>query len=133
MTSLRRHLASIGLAVVLCHTVVQVLVPAALCCEMGSTASKIDAQKECCAANAHPGKPCPMHKNRAGKTAANDRDCGARPQLDLHDLFIALTSGGILPSPNQLTAPSGSEAAPAVLLPYAPLVADAVLGPPPRA
>jgi hypothetical protein len=132
MTSLRRHLASIGLAVLLCHTVMQVLVPAALCCEMGNTASKVDA-KECCAAGAHTGQPCPMHKNRAGKTSSNDRECGARSQLDLHDLFIALTSGGIIPSPGRLTAPSGSEAAPSAVLAYSPLVIEAVLGPPPRA
>jgi hypothetical protein len=132
MTSLRRHLASIGLAVVLCHTVIQVLVPAALCCEMGAASSKVEA-KEWCAASAHPGKPCPMHKSRAGKTSAGDRECGARSQVDLHDLFIALTSGGIIPVPGQLTAPSGSESAPIAVLHFAPSPTEAIPGPPPRA
>jgi hypothetical protein len=132
MTAFRRHLASIGLTVILCHMVIQVLVPAALCCEIDAASSKAEA-KECCAASAHPGQPCPMHKNRTGKTSSTDRECGARSQIDLYDLFIALTSGGIIPSPSQLSAPSGSEAAPVASLPYAPLVAEAVLGPPPRA
>jgi hypothetical protein len=94
MASVRRHLASLGLAVVLFHVVMQVLVPAALCCEMPSAGGARAEAADCCPAGSHPGQVCPMHGRRAGTTkSADDSDCAAQPLVDLHDiLWICTTS-----------------------------------------
>ena len=80
MASVRRHLASLGLAVLLGHVVMQVLVPAALCCQKPLAAGTRAEAHECCPQGAHPGKVCPMHANRAAKPTSpdSDPDCTAR-------------------------------------------------------
>jgi hypothetical protein len=57
MRVIRRHLASFGLALTLCQAVLQVLVPAAVCCERPADRQE---KADCCAA-VHPGQVCPMH------------------------------------------------------------------------
>ena len=134
MASVRRHLASLGLAVVLCHLVMQILVPAALCCQKPLTAGKSVDAHECCAAGAHPGQTCPMRGKRAASQSATDSNCAARPMVDLHDILITLSSGGVIPAlvsprrprrlrnrPRHSPSPSRSP------------VARVPLGPPPRA
>ena len=134
MASIRRHLASLGLAVVLCHMVMQVLVPAALCCQkpLSQTGTRAGAH-ECCAASAHAGKVCPMHGKRADKQKPTDPECAAQPTVDFHDIVMTLSSGGVVPTLVGLSRPVGSESAPAPLEPAAPLVSLVPPGPPPRA
>jgi hypothetical protein len=109
MTFLRRHLASLGLAVALCQLVMQVFVPAALCCQKPRSSSRIEAT-DCCLAGSHPGQVCPMHRaSRAVEQQSKDTECHAKPMVDLHDMFVALIAGGILPSVSQLAVPHGSE------------------------
>ena len=81
----------------------------------------------------HPGKVCPMHGKRAGQQKSLDPECAAQPVVDLHDLFMTLSSGGVVPSLVELARPVGSESAPAALEPAASLVSPVPLGPPPRA
>jgi hypothetical protein len=135
MASLRRHLASLGLAVVLCHVVMQVLVPAALCCQKPLSGGTRAEAHECCPEGSHPGKVCPMHANRAGKRPSGDTDpdCTARPLVDLHDILMTLSNGGVMPALLVLASPVGSESAPAFLQPAAPHVVSVPPGPPPRA
>ena len=133
MASVRRHLASLGLAVVLCHLVMQILVPAALCCQKPIAGGTRAEAHECCPLGSHPGKVCPMHGNRAGKQKTADPDCSARPVIDLHDIFMTLSSGGVIPALVAVAQPVGSESAPAVVQPAASLVASVPPGPPPRA
>lgn len=133
MASLRRHLASLGLAVVLCHLVMQILVPAALCCQKPLTAGRSADAHECCAAGAHPGQTCPMRGNRAASQSATDSNCAARPMVDLHDILITLSSGGVIPALAVVAGPVGSESTPSFVQPYAVPVARIPLGPPPRA
>jgi hypothetical protein len=134
MASLRRHLASLGLAVVLLHVVMQVLVPAALCCQVPSTRGAQAEAADCCPAGSHPGQVCPMHGKRAGQSkAAGDRDCAAQPLVDLHDILMTLSNGGVIPPLVALARPAGSEAAPAVEAPFTSPVASVPPGPPPRA
>lgn len=134
MASVRRHLASLGLAVVLCHVVMQVLVPAALCCQKPLASGTRAEAHECCPAGAHPGKVCPMHGKRAGKQTPPDPDpdCTARPLVDLHDILMTLSNGGVIPTVLALAGPVGSESAPAIPLPAVSLVVSVPLGPPPR-
>ena len=136
MASVRRHLASLGLAVVLCHVVMQVLVPAALCCQKPLTASGSRASAhECCPEGSHPGKVCPMHGTRAGQQKKSaDPDCAVQPLVDLHDLLMTLSTGGVVPTLVEL-APSCRfrESAPATVQPAVSLVSPVPLGPPPRA
>jgi hypothetical protein len=134
MASVRRHLASLGLAVVLCHLVMQILVPAALCCQkpVAATGTRAEAH-ECCPAGSHPGKVCPMHGKRASRQQSLDPECAAQPVVDLHDIFLALSSGGVVPPLVELALPAGSESAPGTLEPAASLVSPVPLGPPPRA
>jgi hypothetical protein len=73
-----------------------------------------------------------MHGARRAQQAS-DSDCQARPLVDLHDLFMALTSGGVLPPFVPLAVPAGSEAAPVTVQPAALLVSFIPPGPPPRA
>jgi hypothetical protein len=134
MASVRRHLASLGLAVVLCHIVMQILVPAALCCQKPLVGVGTRAEAgECCPMGSHPGKVCPMHGKRASQQKSIDPECAAQPLVDLHDIFIALSSGGVVPPLVELALPVGSESAPATLEPAASLVSPVPLGPPPRA
>jgi hypothetical protein len=135
MASVRRHLASLGLAVVLCHVVMQVLVPAALCCQEPLTASGTRAAaRECCPEGSHPGKICPMHGSRAAQQKkSTDADCAVQPLVDLHDLLMMLSAGGVVPTLVELARPAGSESAPATVLPAVSLVSPVPLGPPPRA
>jgi hypothetical protein len=132
MASVRRHLASLGLAVVLCHLVMQILVPAALCCQKPIAGGARAEAHECCPLASHPGKVCPMHANRAGKQKAADPDCAARPVIDLHDIFMTLSSGGVIPVLVAVAQPVGSESAPAAVQPAASLVASVPPVPPPR-
>jgi hypothetical protein len=132
MASVRRHLASLGLAMVLFHVVMQVLVPAALCCEMPSAGG---ARAEAAGpAGSHPGQVCPMHGTLAGTTkASDDSDCAAQPLVDLHDILMTLSSGGGLPQLVAAAEPAGSESAPKAALPVPPAVVSVPPGPPPRA
>jgi hypothetical protein len=135
MTSVRRHLASLGLVVVLCHLCMQVLVPAALCCqqsvESARRAGRAEA-KDCCPAGSHKGQICPMHGAKRAKEES-EPTCHAQARIDLHDLFIALTTGGIITPSVQLAAPAGSERTLANLQASPSLVSHPPLGPPPRA
>ena len=131
MSSVRRHLASLGLAVALCHLVIQVLVPAALCCERKSVETR-PAVSECCPAGSHPPGLCPMHASSKAKSR-DKRDCQARPLVDLHDLFVALNTGGVLPAPAVIAAPVGIESAPFVAHLRTIDLSTAPPGPPPRA
>jgi hypothetical protein len=132
MTALRRHLASLGLAVATCHLVIQILVPVALCCQKPDLAPRA-AARDCCPAGAHAGGICPMHASKRAEQPNPENDCQARPLVDLHDLFMALTSGGVVTSLVPLAAPVGSEAAPMTVEPAATPVASVPPGPPPRA
>jgi hypothetical protein len=132
MAPIRRHLASFGLAVAACYLVIQVLVPAAICCQGANAAARVQA--ECCPAGAHPGQLCPMHASSRSKQADGTRsECHAKPSTDLHDLFIALTSGGVMPPhAPKLHAPDTSEPAPATAMLSALQAPARPLGPPPR-
>jgi hypothetical protein len=134
MAPLRRHLASLGLAVALCQIVIQVLAPAALCCQMPllGAEAKADAH-ECCPAGSHPGQVCPMHAGRVAGKSAGKSDCAARPVVDLHDMLMTLSSGGVLPSLVHVAQPTGSEATPLVAEVRPSFVASPPPGPPPRA
>ncbi len=135
MSSLRRHLASLGLTMALCHVVLQVLVPAALCCHQASTASKAEKRatpaKECCPAGAHPGQVCPLHGAKRASTQAAP-DCSAEAMRDFRDLIIVLNNGGVVPSPVRFSDPTGSESAFLAPEPQAALVSHVPPGPPPR-
>jgi hypothetical protein len=131
MTSLRRHLASLGLTMVLCHLVLQVLVPAALCCHQASASrAQKSAVKDCCPQGSHPGQVCPLHGVKRATQSATD--CRAESHQDFRDLIIVLNSGGELPSPMTLTLPTGSELAFVAAEPQAMLVSHVPPGPPPR-
>jgi hypothetical protein len=133
MASVRRHLASLGLTVVLFHVVMQVLVPAALCCQMPSAGDARAEAADCCPAGSHPGQICPMHGKRAGKTkTAGDADCAALPLVDLHDMLMTLSTGGVLPPLVAFAIPVGSEAAPVAPATIPPVVVTVPPGPPPR-
>ena len=130
MNALRRHLASLGLVVVVCHVVLQVLLPAALCCRQ-STAGRTEF-RECCPAGSHPGQVCPMHPSRlAGKKSKTA--CSAQAVRDFRDLMIVLNVGGVIPTPVELTVPATVEAAFLTAQPLASPVPHVPLGPPPRA
>ncbi len=130
MSAVRRHLASLGLAVVVCHVVLQVLVPAALCCRQ-STVGRTEF-RECCPPGSHPGQVCPMHPSRlAGKKSRTD--CTAQASRDFRDLVIVLNVGGVIPRPVHLIVPATIEAAFSPAQPFASLVPHVPLGPPPRA
>ncbi len=132
MSVIRRHLASLGLAVVLCQIVLQVLVPAALCCEAPAGAQQ-EVKADCCSA-AHPGQLCPMHAGkRARAQEPRDGDCHARPVGTLRDLLGAWLTGDLVPPPAPLTVPGGSEPAPQLTALFAPAAAFVPPGPPPRA
>jgi len=134
MASFRRHLASLGLAVALCQVVMQVLAPAALCCQMPLAGAEAKADShECCIAGSRAGQVCPMHGTRAAKKKAGDSGCAARPLVDLHDMLMTLSSGGVVPSLVDLAQPIGSEAAPLVAEARLSVVPSAPPGPPPRA
>lgn len=134
MASLRRHLASLGLAVALCQVVMQVLAPAALCCQMplAGAEAKADAH-DCCPAGSHLGQVCPMQANRLAKKKAGDSGCAARPVVDLHHMLMTLSSGGVVPLLVELALPIGSESAPLVAEARLSFVVSAPPGPPPRA
>jgi hypothetical protein len=133
MTSLRRHLASVGLAVVLCHVVMQVLVPAALCCQKTFSAAARAETRDCCPAGAHAGQICPMHGAKNAGKQQSKAPCHVRSQTDLHNLLALLTTGGVVPPVVTLPSPIGSESAPAPAEPIASFVSHVPLGPPPRA
>ena len=134
MASVRRHLASLGLAVVLCHVVMQVLVPAALCCQKPLTTPGTRATAhECCPEGSHPGKVCPMRSQAGQQKKSADPNCAVQPLVDLHDVLMLLSTGGVVPTLVELARPAGSEAAPATGLPAVALVPSVPLGPPPRA
>jgi hypothetical protein len=134
MASVRRHLASLGLAVVLCHVVMQVLVPAALCCQKPLTTSGSRATAhECCPEGAHPGKVCPMRSQAGQQKKSTDPDCAVQPLVDLHDVLMLLSTGGVVPTLVELARPAGSEPTPATGLPAVALVSPVPPGRPPRA
>jgi hypothetical protein len=132
MASIRRHLASLGLAVVLCQLSIQVLASAALCCQEPLAGGDRAKAHECCPAGSHAGKVCPMHANRAKQKGA-DPDCAAKPVVDLHDILMTLSGGGVIPSFVALAGPAGSEAAPLDSTPPRLIVTTVPPGPPPRA
>jgi hypothetical protein len=131
MTAVRRHLASLGLMVVLGHLSAQVLVSAALCCQKPSAGARVEAP-DCCPAGAHPGRTCPLHASSRAKEQSQERDCKAQPLADLHDLLFALMTGGPLPADIPLSAPAGSEATPADAQLPLPVAAPPPPGHPPR-
>ena len=129
MTSIRRHLASLGLAVIVCHLAMQVLMAAALCCRTPES-----AKKECCPAGSHPGQVCPMHGGpRAAKPESGKSDCRAQAPADVHDLYLAFSGGGVISPIARLAQPAGSEEAPPTIMPADSLVPQTPPGPPPRA
>jgi hypothetical protein len=132
MASVRRHLASLGLAVVLCHMVMQVLVPAALCCQKPLVSGTTTVTRECCPMGSHPGQVCPMHGKRVVNAKSGSPDCAARPVVDLHDILMTLSNGGVIPTLVALAVPGGSESVPASVQPAAAFVISPPLGPPPR-
>jgi hypothetical protein len=74
-----------------------------------------------------------MHANRAGQQKSGDPKCTAQPVVDLHDIFMTLSSGGVVPGLVELARPMGSESAPASTEPAAFLLSLVPPGPPPRA
>jgi len=74
-----------------------------------------------------------MHGNRAGRQKSADPDCAVQPLVDLHDVFMMLSTGGVVPALVELVRPVGSESAPAAVQPAASLVSSVPPGPPPRA
>jgi hypothetical protein len=133
MAALRRHLASLGLAVVLFHTIVQALVPAALCCGKTTAATPTaQAKHACCIESEHHGGICPMHGAAPAHTSPDSRDCRAKSRAGLHDMVVALTAGAVMPSLVGLAAPAGSEATPVSLQPSLLGLSLTPLGPPPR-
>jgi hypothetical protein len=129
MTSIRRHLASMGLAVIVCHLGMQVLMAAALCCRTPES-----VKRECCPAGSHPGQVCPMHGgSKAARSQSGDSDCRAQAPADVHGLYLAFSGGGMIPSMARLAQPIGSEEAPPTRLPADSLVPHTPPGPPPRA
>jgi hypothetical protein len=112
--------------------VMQVLVPAALCCQKPLVSGTRAATHECCPMGSHPGKVCPMHGKRGVNVKSGDPDCAARPLVDLHDILMTLSNGGVIPTLVSLAVPAGSESAPAAVQPAASFVASPPLGPPPR-
>jgi hypothetical protein len=130
MASIRRHLASLGLTVVLCHVVMQVLVPAVLCCQQ--TAAPADEADDCCAGT-HPGQVCPMHRSARGGGDRSTNDCHAKPQRDFLDLLVVLNTGVLAPSTTELIVTLRSEAAFVPPQHRAASLAPAPPGPPPRA
>jgi hypothetical protein len=130
MASIRRHLASLGLAVVLCHVVMQVLVPAVLCCQQANR--QTENGDDCCAGT-HPGQVCPMHRSARGTSDRSTNDCNAQPQRDFLDLLVVLNTGVVAPSTTELVVTLRSEAAVVPLQHLAASVPHAPLGPPPRA
>ena len=81
----------------------------------------------------HPGQVCPMHGKRGSKAKSGDPDCAARALVDLHDILMTLSNGGVIPALVALALPAGSESAPSAVQPAASFVASPPLGPPPRA
>ena len=131
MSVIRRHLASLGLAVVLSQIVMQVLVPAALCCDRPTSANRVETA-DCCAA-AHPGQLCPMHAAKRVKAQqSGNAKCHARPVSDLRDLVVAMLTGDLVPAPVSFVEPAGSDPAFQFVSLFAPLVSSAPPGPPPR-
>jgi len=121
---------------VLCHIVLQVLVPAALCCHQAATSASRSAKaapaKECCPAGAHAGQVCPLHGKKAGAKPASS-DCSAESQRDFRDLIIVLNNGGVVPAPMLMATPTGSEPAFVAAEPQATPLTRVPPGPPPRA
>jgi hypothetical protein len=136
MTSVRRHLASLGLVMMVCTVVMQVLVPAALCCHQATTVAKAAKRapaRDCCPAGSHSGQVCPLHGAKRASTQAGASDCGAGSQQDFGDLLVVLNAGGVLPSPVRVAVPTGSERALVAAQPQTLVVTDVPPGPPPRA
>jgi hypothetical protein len=74
-----------------------------------------------------------MHGRRGAKAkAAGDADCAAQPLVDLHDILMTLSTGGVLPPLVAFAIPIGSEAAPAAPPTVPPVVVTVPPGPPPR-
>jgi hypothetical protein len=117
-----------GLAVVVCHLAMQVLLAAALCCRVPES-----AKRECCPAGSHPGQVCPMHGGpRAAKSQSGNSDCRAQAPADIHDLYLAFSGCGVIPSIVRLAQPVGLEETPPTMLPTDWLVSHTPPGPPPR-
>ena len=115
MASLRRHLASLGLAVVFCHVVMQVLVPAALCCQKPLAGTGSQGRSARVLPDGLPsreGLPDARQARRPSRSLV-DPGCAARPVVDLHDMLMTLSSGGVVPTLVALARPMGSESAPA--------------------
>ena len=74
-----------------------------------------------------------MRGKRAASQSATGSDCAARPMVDLHDIFITLSSGGVIPALVVLNGPVGSESTPSFVQTVAASVIHLPLGPPPRA
>jgi hypothetical protein len=84
----------------------------------------------------HPGQVCPMHGKRGvnakSGSPAGSQNCAARPLVDLHDILMTLSNGGVIPTLVALAVPAGSESLPASVQPAAAFVISPPLGPPPR-
>jgi len=52
--------------------------------------------------------------------------------VDLHDILMTLSIGGVIPALVALANPVGSESTPSFVQPFAVPVAPVPLGPPPR-
>jgi hypothetical protein len=74
-----------------------------------------------------------MHGKRGANAKSGDPDCAARPVVDLHDILMTLSNGGVIPTLVSLAVPVGLESAPASVQPAASFVASPPPGPPPRA
>jgi hypothetical protein len=74
-----------------------------------------------------------MRSRAAQQKKSADPDCAVQPLVDLHDVLMLLSTGGVVPTFVALAGPAGSESAPATGLPAVALVSSVPLGPPPRA
>jgi hypothetical protein len=109
-----------------------VLVPAAICCQKSAPEAGVK-KADCCPAGSHPGQVCPMHASRSTQNETKTSDCQAQPLTDLHDLFAALTSSGVMPPLGpQVPRPAGAGPAPATNEISAHQLPAGPLGPPPR-
>ncbi len=58
------------------------------------------------------GRPVQCAASAPLRKSATDSNCAARPMVDLHDILMTLSSGGVIPALVVLAAPAGSESTP---------------------
>ena len=128
MSSLRRHLASLALALTALQCALVFLAPVSACCEFRLKAETTGSEQgDCCPPGSHPPGQCPLHK--VSKSESNDcRMRCATPQA-LQFLAGAI---GVMPAPvttSIVFAESPLAARDALASRFRPSVPDA---PPPR-